>query len=249
MRFHFLRPTRRPSGRSTRRSVALLAAAAVVIAACGGDDDPVAAPDDTGVAAPVDTRPEVDGPVATLSPDIPDAYDGGVGPVDVEGTPLPALIDEVNDAAVGQQVPVLVGLDLEGRPIRIDPANDGPTMVVFVAHWCPHCNEEIPKLNRMRAYAQFPEDLEIVAVSTAASPDRPNWPPDEWLNETMKWRYPTMLDGIDLEQQASTAALAYGVTGFPLIALVNGDGTVAARWSGEREPDEILAKIALLGLS
>ena len=32
-----------------------------------------------------------------------------------------------------------------GRPSI--PATDGPMMVVFLAHWCPHCNAEIPVLN------------------------------------------------------------------------------------------------------
>ena len=192
---------------------------------------------------PVDTRPPVEGPAATLSPDVPDAYAGQVGPVDVIGDPLPPLLDGGTDAAIGRPAPVLVGLDPEGRAIRIDPAADGPTMLVFVAHWCPHCNEEIPKLNRMRSFDQFPDDLEVVAVSTAVGPDRPNWPPIEWLRDDMNWRFPALLDGIDLERETFVAAEAYGVTGFPYIVLVDGDGTVVDRWSGEREPEEIIARL------
>lgn len=225
------------------RALGLLAAAALTVAACGGSDEPVADPDEPAVETPVDTRPPVDGPVATLSPDIPDALEGGVGPVDVLGDPLLPLVSDVDDPSLGQQVPVLVGIDLEGRPIRIDPANDGPTMLVFVAHWCPHCNDEIPKLNRMRSFAQFPDGLNVVAVSTAVGPDRPNWPPDEWLRDDLNWKYPTMLDGIDMETESFVAATAYGVTGFPFTVLVDGDGTVLDRWSGGREADEILARL------
>ena len=225
------------------RALGLLAAAALTVAACGGSDEPVADPDEPAVETPVDTRPPVDGPVATLSPDIPDALEGGVGPVDVLGDPLLPLVSDVDDPSLGQQVPVRVGIDLEGRPIRIDPANDGPTMLVFVAHWCPHCNDEIPKLNRMRSFAQFPDGLNVVAVSTAVGPDRPNWPPDEWLRDDLNWKYPTMLDGIDMETESFVAATAYGVTGFPFTVLVDGDGTVLDRWSGGREADEILARL------
>jgi cytochrome c biogenesis protein CcmG, thiol:disulfide interchange protein DsbE len=241
--------TPQPPTRRLRRPIALLAVAAVTLVACGGGDDPVAAPEEPGTEEPVDTRPPVDGPVSTLSPDVPDSFEGGVGPVDVVGDPLPPLVSDVDDPSLGQQVPVLVGLDLDDRPIRIDPATDGPTMLVFVAHWCPHCNDEIPKLNRMRAYDQFPDALDVVAVSTAVGPDRPNWPPVEWLREDMKWKYPAMLDGIDMERESFIAAEAYGVTGFPFTVLVNGDGTVADRWSGEREPEEILARIDALGLA
>lgn len=244
-------PTRQPATRLRHHPIAVLAAAVLASTACGGDDDPVAAPDEPGTEEPgaeepADTGPPADGPVATLSPDIPDAFDGGVGPVDVLGDPLAPLVSDTDDPSLGQQAPVLVGLDLDGRPIRIDPAADGPTMLVFVAHWCPVCNDEIPTLNQMRADGQLPDDLDVVAVSTAARPDRPNWPPVEWLRDDMDWRYPAMLDGIDMERETFVAADAYGVTAFPFIVLVNADGTVADRWSGRREPDEILARIAAL---
>lgn len=234
-----------PPSRRLRRAIVSLVVASVAVAACGGDDDPVVDPDEPAAETPVDTRPPVEGPESTLSPDIPDSYEGQIAPVDVIGDPLPPLLDGGADAAVGQAAPVVVGLDPEGRPIRIDPAVDGPTMLVFVAHWCPHCNEEIPKLNRMRTYDQFPDDLNVVAVSTAVGPDRPNWPPIEWLREDMEWRYPALLDQLDVVQDQVTfvAAEAYGVTGFPFVVLVDGDGTVADRWSGEREPDEILARV------
>lgn len=235
-----------PPTRRLRRSIALVAVAAAALAACSGDDEPVADPDQPDSGVSVDTRPPVDGPVATLSPDVPDSFEGQVGPVDVIGDPLAPLVDELNDPALGAQVPVLVGLDPEGRPIRIDPATDGPTMLVFVAHWCPHCNAEIPKLNRMRAYDQFPDDLNVVAVSTAIAPDRPNWPPVEWLRDELDWKFPAMLDGVDVENQSFVASTAYGVTGFPFVVLVDGDGTVVDRWSGEREPDEILARVDAL---
>lgn len=235
----------------TRRVIALLTVAALTLAACGGDDEPVADPDEPATEAPADTRPPTDAPVSTLSPDVPDSLDGEVGAVDVDGDVLPPLLDESADTAIGLQVPVLVGYDIDGRPIKIDPATDGPTMVVFVAHWCPHCNEEIPKLNRMRAYAQFPEELNIVAVSTAVAPDRPNFPATEWLDQDMEWKYPSMLDGLDMTTNPPTfiAADAYGVTGFPFVALVDGDGAVVDRWSGERDPEEILGRIDQLGLS
>jgi cytochrome c biogenesis protein CcmG/thiol:disulfide interchange protein DsbE len=216
-----------------------------VLAACGGSDDPVAAPTTTTAPAP---KPDIDGPVSTLSPDIPESYLDGVGAVDVGGDSLPPLEDEIADAAVGMTAPTLVGLDLDGDPIRVDAAVDGPAMLVFVAHWCPHCNAELPKLNELHDAGALPADLDVVAISTAVAPDRPNWPPDEWLNDTMAWTYPAMLDAIDLERETFVAAEAYGVNSFPFVVLVDGDGKVVTRWAGEREPAEILAQIDLLGL-
>ena len=236
--------------RTTFRSLAVIGAVSMALAACGGGDDdaPVAAPDSEDVVT-LDTRPSVDGPEATIPPDLPGSYDGGVGPVDIIGTPLPPNLDQANDIAIGLPAPVLVGLDAEGRAIRIDPTVDGPTMLVFLAHWCPSCNNEVPQLVRMRSYGQFPEGLNIIGVLTAASPDRPNWPPTEWIRDDMNWRYPTLLDGINPDTGASLVGTAYGVTGYPTTVLIDGDGMVAGRWSGEREPEQILANLSVLGLS
>lgn len=234
---------RSSAARRSRRVVGLLLGAAFALAACGGDAEPVADPDEPAPERPVDTRPPVDGPESTLSPDVPDALDGQVGPVDVIGAPLLPLPEGGVDPAIGQPAPVLVGYDLEGRAIRIDPAVDGETMLVFLAHWCPACNDEVPKLNRMRTFAQFPDGLNVVAVTTAVSPDRPNFPPTEWLRDTMEWRYPTMLDGVDLDSGTFVAADAYGLTAFPFVAVIDADGVVVDRWSGGREADEILARL------
>lgn len=228
-----------------------LAAAAValalVAAACGGDDD-----------AAVSTTVEIDdptadagapaasgAPAATLEPGLPEEIVAEIGPVEVQGNALPPLgeADPASDPAVGSQAPVLVGVDYAGNTVRVDPAVDGPTMVVFLAHWCPHCNREVPKLNQLRDEGAFPEGLNVVAVSTAADPSRPNFPPSQWVEE-MDWTYPVIADGIDTDLESLfIGATAYGVDGFPFTALVDADGTVVARWSGEREPDQILDAI------
>lgn len=240
------------------RAFAVCVAAALTVTACG-DDEPVLDPsasaqepaDDGSDQAPDVT---VEGPVSTLSSEIPEEYLVGIGPVDVTGDHL-AVYPEQGvppgglDPAVGMMAPTLVGLDIDGDPIRIDPATDGPTMLVFLAHWCSHCNNEVPRLNELRDAGRFPEDLNIVGVLTGSSPQAPNWPPTEWIDETMGWTYPTLLDGIDLETESFIAYDAYGVGGFPFTVLVGEDGAVATRWSGEREPDEVIDAIsASLGL-
>lgn len=231
------------------------------LAACGSSD-PVAEPDEPASTTapestpgttdpstdtpttPADTTAPIEGPVSTVSPDIPEEFLPGVGPVDVAGASLPVLSTEVieDDEALGMQVPVILGEDFDGNPVRIDPAVDGPTMVVVVAHWCPHCNAEIPVLNELRDADRFPGWLNIVAVSTSARPDAPNFPPAQWF-EDVDWTYPVVVDGVDMEQQTFIAADAYGVSGFPFIALVDGDGKVAARWSGEAGADEVINRI------
>jgi thiol-disulfide isomerase/thioredoxin len=239
---------------------------ALALTACGGDDDdaspsgsqpeslpsaPATTVADTEspgtTAAPGTTAPpatgEQDGPNATVSPDLPEAFEGEVGPVEVQGDSLPELpSSDESDPAVGMAAPIVIGEDFDGNTVRIDAAADGPTLAVFLAHWCPHCNREVPRINQLRDEGAFPEDLNIVGVSTGISPDRPNWPPSEWF-EDMDWTYPVIADGVDMERQTFIAADAYGLTGFPFMVLIGSDGKVLARWSGESEPDELLQMI------
>lgn len=238
----------------TPRTLAAVAFVAVTLAACGGGDDDAAEPVATPPPAesvepcPAPTTPATSvpagGPTATVPPDAPEALLPAIGPVDVIGTPLADLGEATiaTDPARCAAAPVLVGLGFDGEPVTIDAATDGPTMVVFLAHWCPHCNAEVPRLTELRDAGRFPEWLNIVAVATGSSPDRPNFPPGDWL-ESRDWTWPAMADGIDMATGTWVAATAYGISGFPFIALVDGNGNVTARWSGESTPDELIARI------
>jgi cytochrome c biogenesis protein CcmG, thiol:disulfide interchange protein DsbE len=153
--------------------------------------------------------------------------------VTVDGEPLPPLEDPNDDAAVGMKAPALHGTDYAGQPTDIVPGAGGPMMIVFLAHWCPHCNAEVPVLLEWRDSGAIPPDLQIFGVSTAVSPDRPNFPPGQWL-EDKGWEWPVLADDVDF-----TAGAAYGVTGFPGFTLVDADGNVSARGSGEISIDDL----------
>ena len=174
--------------------VAVVAVIGVVVALVvgGGDDsdDATATVPMSGLLAACsdDTASPTGGPSAPtgtieLAP-FPD--DDIYKPVAVEGEALPPFSPEVRsgeqpDTAWCRGAPIVAGYDYAGNRVTIDPATDGPTMVVLLAHWCPHCNAEIPVLNEWRDSGGVPEGLNIVGVSTGVSPDAPNYPPDEWL--------------------------------------------------------------------
>jgi hypothetical protein len=71
---------------------------------------------------------------------------------------------DMNPASVGEVAPVVSGMDYTGDAVTIDAAEDGPTMVVLLAHWCPHCSTEISRLNEWRNAGQVPDDLNIVGI-------------------------------------------------------------------------------------
>ncbi|MBJ7425981.1 MAG: TlpA family protein disulfide reductase [Ilumatobacteraceae bacterium] len=150
-------------------------------------------------------------------------------PVVIEGTALEPLGDEGIDPMVGQVAPTLNGVTFDGSGVSVTPGDGQAYMVVFLAHWCPHCNREVPRLIEWQASGAVPSELQVVGVSTAVASDRPNYPPSQWAVEK-GWTWPMMADSSSME-----AADAYGVSGFPFFVIVGADGTVKARVSGEVE--------------
>ncbi len=179
----------------------------------------------------------------------PAAADGSgvaqVRPVTVTGTPLPKLDSKAaTDAAVGTKPPELAGQTFTGKAVSIVPG--GKTkLVVFVAHWCPHCRAEVPRIVQWMAGGKKPATLDVYAVSTAVDPTAVNYPPSSWF-DTEKFIVPTIAD-----DDKQSAAAAWGLPGYPYLVLLNADGTVAARSSGELgSPEAIDAWVRKgLGLS
>ena len=154
--------------------------------------------------------------------------------VKATGEMLSALEDPDNDPARGKLAPVVNGFGFDGAPLTIAPTGK-PMLVVFLAHWCPHCNAEIPRLIEWKDSGAMPGDLEVIGVSTGARDDAPNWPPSQWVVDKA-WPWPVMADSED-----QGAALAFGVSGYPGLILLNGDGKVLARRSGEASIEDLKA--------
>ena len=156
-------------------------------------------------------------------------------PVTVTGTALPTMPDPpAADPGIGKPAPTLTGQSLfDGSAMTITPGGGSPMLVVFVAHWCPHCQREVPLLVQWMASAQKPADLNVVAVSTANDLSDDNSPASAWLQRE-KWPTPVMADSSD-----NTAAEAFGLPGYPYLVVLGPDGTVKARTSGEKTLDQI----------
>ena len=167
-----------------------------------------------------------------------EATDPGVsqaGSVTVTGEPLPAFGSEP-DPAVGMAAPGLAGETFDGSPISITPGQ-GSMAIWFVAHWCPHCQAEVPRIVALAQQGKLPDGVQIAAVSTGVDPAGPNYPPSAWL-EVEGWPFPVLAD-----DENGTAATAYGLGGFPFLVLVDEDGNVTARSSGELGDDGIVAAL------
>ena len=149
--------------------------------------------------------------------------------VEVAGDPLPQYSDSASDTAIGMTAPVLTGKGFTGNTIVTGPG--APTLLVFLAHWCPHCQREVPLLVQWNRDGLVPSGVDVIGIATSSDPASPNFPPSEWLaREEFPALWPVMTDSGE-----KTAATAMGVSGFPFFVLLDSNGKVALRVSGEIE--------------
>ena len=159
--------------------------------------------------------------------------EGEYGTVEVEGDALAPLTGSGADPAAGQDAPSLSSVAADGTTITIDPSQEaGPVVLFFLAHWCPHCQAELPLLVDLQDQGIFGE-VRAVAVLTGTTPSRPNFPPSAWLDDE-GWAGERFFDDED-----SSAANAFGLTSFPFAVFIDRDGAVAGRVSGEIPPEQI----------
>ncbi len=220
----------------------VVAAIVIALIAAGGDD-----------SEPGGAEPVADG--SALNPEDQPPSDGGeeppaggegqvsgseVGPVALLGEPLPEFGgDPSNDAAVGTAAPGFEGSDFDGTAHTIDPADGTGRMIGFFTHWCSHCQREVPTVVNWIAGGNLPDGVEVVAVSTAVDQGAPNYPPSAWFAR----------EGFEelvlRDDQIATLGSGFGLSGFPYWVVVDGDGNVVARASGEQTSDQLSQLAAL----
>jgi thiol-disulfide isomerase/thioredoxin len=156
--------------------------------------------------------------------------------VRIDGDELDPPIDGP-DPMRGERAPELRGIDLEGRSLVIAPGRR-PMAVIFLAHWCPHCQREVEAITEWLQDNEFPEGVDVFAVSTLVDRTRGNYPPKEWLDGE-GWPVRTLVD-----DEESPAAVAYGLQSTPFWVFLDEDGKVVERTSGEMDPADLEERLA-----
>lgn len=149
----------------------------------------------------------------------------GYAAVEVAGDVLPSLPQGGNDPAVGTAAPTVSGINAEGEPIEFGPG-DTPKAMVFLAHGCRFCQEEVPLVQNLADQGGLPGGVQLVSVVTGTNPIQQGWPPQDWLEEE-GWTAPALLDSASMD-----VARAYGMTGTPFWAFLDSQNRVIARVSG-----------------
>jgi cytochrome c biogenesis protein CcmG/thiol:disulfide interchange protein DsbE len=170
------------------------------------------------------------GVVAVLSAgegsDIP-SLDEVAAPVGVEGLPLTIPYPgEGPDPVVGLPSPVITALDYDDQEVVIG-APGRAQVLVFLAHWCPVCDQELPTLRDVVSAGGVPDSVDLVFVTTGLDPGRPNWPPRRWLADAGLAGVTTVRDDV-----GDPLMRAFGLGAYPAWAVIDADGIVQARRQG-----------------
>lgn len=170
-----------------------------------------------------------------------DGDDGGDG-ISFNGVGLAALTDGP-DPAVGQKAPIFVTNDLAtGERVVVGGGggpNDTAKIILFAAHWCPACQQEIPIVADWLNTNELQDGVEVVAVSTFPDATRVNHPPADWF-AGVDWPYPVMADDAD----GSILAM-FGMTRVPSWVVVDDQNVVITRVSGALDAAGLEALVGL----
>lgn len=203
----------------------LLVALALVAAACGSESGGAGFDAGTPLATTSTTT------TSTTTTTVPVLIETAAT-VDINGA-VPRFGD-VPDPAQGMRAPTVAGVDFAGNPVEIAPS-DTYKVIMFLAHWCPHCQNEVTEFGPYFAENPPPDTIEVLAVSTGVNPDRPNYPPSDWLTPEA-WPTRVLVDTAD-----SSVAAAFGLNAYPFWVVLDPDGVVLARSAGSLPVESVEA--------
>lgn len=164
--------------------------------------------------------PSASGASAAVAPSVPTGY---LAPFE-QGQP---------DAALGMVLGEVAGIDYYTETeLTIDPTDGTARAWLIWAHWCPHCQRELPPLSDWYAENadQYP-NVELISVTSSIDPARGN-PLEPYLDE-LQLPFPAILDpDLALAEQ-------FGLSAYPFWVFTAGDGTTLLRVAGFLEIDQV----------
>jgi peroxiredoxin len=143
---------------------------------------------------------------------------------------------------VGSPAPTLAGPDLTGAGVTdLESLEGKPTAVVFWLNTCPHCQNELPEIQKA-----WPAVADLANVLTVGmlNPDVAGEPPYE---STQSFVTATGLNLPTIDYDAFEAVENWGLEGVPAIFVLDEDHIVQAVYLGEGHIAEV--QEALLALA
>lgn len=137
----------------------------------------------------------------------------------------------------GDPVPSFSAPGLSGGTVAWSDHVGRPTVLAVWASWCPHCQAELPVLDRVMR--DFP-DVGFVTVTTAIGA-APGPTPEEYLRQ-QGLDFPVAVD-----DARGTLGAALGIQAFPTLYFVGSDGRVVAAVEGEVDEATLRQMVSALG--
>lgn len=123
--------------------------------------------------------------------------------------------------------------DLNGVPVRLSSFRGKTVVLDFWATWCPPCVFQVPELNKLAAAHAGSGDLAVIGVAVDVEGADTVGP---WVEE-QDVGYTIVLGDEQL-------ARSFGAVGFPTLALIRADGSIASLHVGLVEHDELEELVA-----
>ena len=161
------------------------------------------------------------------------------GEISVVGDFLPQYAGENDDnIALGLAAPTFSAPDQNSEIFQLEK-NGNSKALLFLAHWCPHCQREVPVVQRFIDSNGVPPGIDVIAVATSIDRGRDNYPPQEWLQRE-GWSETQIYD---LDREIGEA---YGLNAFPYWVFLDKDLNVLARRTGNLPEDMVGALLVQL---
>ena len=161
------------------------------------------------------------------------------GEISVVGESLPQYAGENDDnVALGLAAPTFSAPDQNSEIFQLEK-NGNSKALLFLAHWCPHCQREVPVVQRFIDSNGVPPGIDVIAVATSIDRGRDNYPPQEWLQRE-GWSETQIYD---LDREIGEA---YGLNAFPYWVFLDKDLNVLARRTGNLPEDMVGALLIQL---
>ena len=154
--------------------------------------------------------------------------------IELSGEKVKIMNPSTGIDTAGGKISPTIRYKLPDDEIYVTYPENNPTIILFVAHWCPYCQEEIPEVIRwIEEDGVLEKGLSVLLVVTSTDPSKPNYPPKDWLyNE--KWQYPVIYDDSN-----NSIANYFGVQYFPSWVFTEGDKSIAMTYAGKISKEEL----------
>ena len=161
------------------------------------------------------------------------------GEISVVGDSLPQYAGENDDnVALGLAAPTFSAPDQNSEIFQLEK-NGNSKALLFLAHWCGYCQQEVPVVQRFIDSNGVPPGIDVIAVATSIDRGRDNYPPQEWLQRE-GWSETQIYD---LDREIGEA---YGLNAFPYWVFLDKDLNVLARRTGNLPEDMVGALLIQL---